>query len=247
MWRILVLILLILLIIKFRYGRETFTINKNKYDVYVINLKKDVVRWKYIRKKLINQDFKTTRIEGIDGKILNFKEKKYTQIFTSNKLSPSQKGCALSHIMIWNKLLNGHPEDLIIILEDDAIIPNNLNEKLDMYIKQAPTNWDMIILGGNRFKGTYYSKNLIKPVINKYGNWGTFGYMIKRKCIKKLLDCCQTMDNTIDHYLNLNFYSQNNVYFCNPQIIKHNYNYHSNILNKKRSEESIRNNKITII
>ena len=62
-----------------------------------------------------------------------------------------------------------------------------------MYMSQAPSNWEMIILGGNRFKGKYYSKNLIRPVINKYGNWGTFGYMIKRSCAKKLLNNCSVM------------------------------------------------------
>ena len=55
------------------------------------------------------------------------------------------------------------------------------------------------------------------------------------------------MKTTIDHHLNLNYYSQNNVFFCNPQLIKHDYNYYSNILQKVRKDDTIKNNKIEII
>lgn len=239
------LVVCVLLLLITKNCNEHFT--DIEPEIYVVNLESDKDRWINLKKNADKQNLNIKRFNAIDGRKIDLNLKKYSQYFNSNKLKPGQKGCALSHIFLWNQLKNGNPEDIIIIIEDDGIIPKNLNDKIKMYMKQAPSNWEMIILGGNRFKGRYYSKNLIKPVINKYGNWGTFGYMIKRKCAKKLLNNCRIMKTTIDHHLNLNFYSQNNVYFCVPQIIYHDYDYYSNILNKVRTDDSERNNKVEII
>lgn len=245
---IFIIIIIILAIVNYNIYKkniENFKTESN-IKIYVVNLKKDIERWNVIKNDADKQNLNIVRFDAVDGRKINLNTPKYNHMFQSHKLKAGQKGCALSHITLWNKIKNDN-HDIIIVLEDDAIIPKNFNVKLNKYLNQAPNNWDMIILGGNRFKGKYYSKNLIKPVINPYGNWGTFGYMIKKNTANKLLENCRVMKTTIDHHLNLNFYSQNEVYFCNPQIIKHDYNYYSNILQKVRKDDSIRNNKIEII
>ena len=243
----LIILIFIILIIKLAYKTEHFYNLSNYHSIYVINLESDIDRWKQILKDAKTQNLNIQRFDAVDGRKINLNHPSITSIFKNSKLKPGQKGCALSHINLWKKISRGNPEDHIIILEDDAIIPKNFDNKLKHYLNQAPDNWEMIILGGNRFKGRQYSNNLIKPVINKYGNWGTFGYMIKRKCAKKLLKNCSVLNITIDHHLNLNFYSQNNVFFCVPQLITHDYNYYSNILHKVRKDDSERNNKVEII
>jgi GR25 family glycosyltransferase involved in LPS biosynthesis len=243
----LIILIFIILIIKFTYKTEHFYNLSNYHSIYVVNLESDINRWDQILNDAKKQNLNIKRFNAVDGRKINLNHPSITNIFKSRKLKPGQKGCALSHINLWKQISNGNPDDNIIILEDDAIIPKDFDNKLKLYLNQAPNNWDMIILGGNRFKGTHYSNNLIKPVINKYGNWGTFGYMIKRKCAKKLLKNCSILNTTIDHHLNLNFYSQHNVFFCVPQLVTHDYNYYSNILHKVRKDDSERNNKVEII
>ena len=55
------------------------------------------------------------------------------------------------------------------------------------------------------------------------------------------------MDKTIDHYLNLNFFRKENVFIANPMIINHDYNYYSNIFERKRDKDKRKNDIIKII
>ena len=60
-------------------------------------------------------------------------------------LNPGQIGCALSHIKIWEEAYEkGY--DYILILEDDAIIPDNFKEKINPILKSLPKNWDYLSL-----------------------------------------------------------------------------------------------------
>ena len=84
-----------------------------EFKVYIVNLKTDKNRKKNIIKELVKQNIKNYEIiDAIDGNKLNknklnlvtFKDKNHLNPWNS-KLSPSQIGCALSHIKIYKKFI----------------------------------------------------------------------------------------------------------------------------------------------
>lgn len=213
-------------------------------DIHVINLDKDIERWNTIKNEAKKQNLNITRFSAINGNTIDLN--KYNHYFSNKNLKKGQKGCSLSHIKLWQQLSN-QTNKYILVLEDDAIIPKNFLNELKYYMNQLPNNWDMMICGGNNFKGKKYSKNLIRPIIYSGGNWGTYAYLIKTSTTKKLLKVCKNMNTTIDNFLNYNFYSKYNVYFCVPQLIKHDFDAYSNIEQNIRSKDKNYKNKTKII
>jgi GR25 family glycosyltransferase involved in LPS biosynthesis len=110
-------------------------------------------------------------------------------------------GCFLSH----RNLLEyaSHSNNLgTLILEDDAEIPSDLFEKLNIIAKEIPDNWDIIFLdkwGGK--SETPISKHIvkIKQSLDPYVCFGTYAYIVKNSSIeKKILPCLKYMTNHID-------------------------------------------------
>lgn len=251
MYKVLLILILFVLIVNFcsELSIENFN-NKNIIDkIYVINLKKDINRFNYIKNLASNASLNINRYDAIYGKTVS-KDDPYLNNYISknNKLSDPQKGCALSHIKLWDNIKKSN-DNIIMILEDDVIIPQNFLYMFNQYIKELPNDWEMILLGSNTIIGKIYSPHFLHLTkkTKKNGNYGTFAYIIKKPTAEKLLNTCLKLDKTIDHHLNKNFYHNHKVFFCNPQLIKHNYNFISNITNKKRNGDELRNNKVKII
>ena len=247
---VLLIIVLLLLIIN---NRETFdSYNKIKMT-YVVNLDKDRERMEIVAQELKREKIPYKRFSAVNGKTLDLNSPKCNKYFSEvgkNKLKRSQMGCSMSHITLWETISkHKNPDDVFMILEDDAVIPQGFHTKIIPYYKELPKNWDMILLGANTLIGKKFSNHLLytDKSIKKNGNYGLYSYLIRPNCAKKLLKTCEKMDKTIDHYLNKNFYLKNKVYFCNPHLVAHNYNFMSNIFNRTRENDSSKNNIIKIV
>ena len=110
-------------------------------------------------------------------------------------------GCFLSHRNLLEYV--SHSNNIgTLILEDDAEIPSDLFEKLDIIAKEIPDNWDIIFLdkwGGK--SETPISKHIvkIKQSLDPYVCFGTYAYIVKNSSIvKKILPCLKYMTNHID-------------------------------------------------
>jgi glycosyl transferase, family 25 len=216
---------------------------------YVINLTISRDRLADVMKMGRRENLDITRFNAVNGRELSANDPYIHKFFSNkNKLKPGQKGCSLSHIKVWEQVAAG-TADVVLILEDDAIIPKDFNRKLEEYMTELPKDWDMVLLGGNNIVGKRYSPRLLYAdnTIKRDGNYGLFGYLIKKSTASKLLVTCLKMKATIDTHLNRKFYKNHKVFFCNPQIITHNYNYYSNILQRKRTSDESTNNIIKVI
>jgi GR25 family glycosyltransferase involved in LPS biosynthesis len=136
----------------------------------------------------------------------------------------AELGCMLSHYFLLKQIMTDEtiPEDsLVFIFEDDFFINseylkltklNDIIDKLNVSKINNENNWDMIYFGG-RFNVNFYpSKSNIKNFfthsfdnfylrVNGFGlDWDrtTCNYLVKKKNIKKILDCI------LDHYINTN-------------------------------------------
>ena len=112
-----------------------------KFKIYVVNLKKDKDRRKNIIIEIEKQNIKNYEIiDAINGNELSNKELDSASYKNKNlinpwntKMSPSQVGCALSHIKIYKKFIQTD-YNLALILEDDAVFVQNFSEKLKKLI-----------------------------------------------------------------------------------------------------------------
>jgi GR25 family glycosyltransferase involved in LPS biosynthesis len=211
--------------------------------IYYINLDKDTHRKQSIineiRKVNIYNNIPVKRVSGIlygtDGCPDNMK--KYLSIFTP-VLSKSSVGCGLSHIKTWeNVVKNNHRHALI--LEDDAIINENITENINKWINEVPKDFDIIFLGcsigceSNKKYSGFYSivrmLNLNNMVKVKKISENVFipslpldlhGYIISNKCARKFLDIFESykLRSHIDMQL-LNHYKDFNVYAFNKKLV----------------------------
>lgn len=175
----------------------------NKLKIYVINLKHREQRKKNIMdelKKVEIPDNNIKIIEAVNGNELNVKNLVNQGIIEIDKsryrpLRKGEYGCYFSHLMCWEQILkNNLPYGLV--LEDDVIFKDNFRSKLINLLKlMKDIEWDIFFLGRHcnfRYgfnhschEGTYIDKNNV--LYPKTAGYGTFAYIIKNSCIRKLL------------------------------------------------------------
>jgi GR25 family glycosyltransferase involved in LPS biosynthesis len=104
------------------------------------------------------------RFLGVDGKTLNLDTDDRITTLTKRNIKTKTRrsheeldsvggvGCALSHIAVWQWMVD-HNQEMCIIFEDDAVVPADFKEKANQIIKDSmvlknPKQWDIWLLGG---------------------------------------------------------------------------------------------------
>jgi GR25 family glycosyltransferase involved in LPS biosynthesis len=162
--------------------------------VYIINLERRIDRKNKILEELnkvgiTNYEF-ITAIDGnnsiIHKRYKELKDEKKSKIKSSGHL-----GCLLSHKKALKKALADNTNQSLI-LEDDIFFKNNnfINELKNIII--CP--WKIIFLGAPILEK--------KIFLNKWAHCdkfpGTYGYIIKKELIEKILSLINNMENCID-------------------------------------------------
>jgi GR25 family glycosyltransferase involved in LPS biosynthesis len=219
--------------------------------MYVINLKKNNKRYNDFMINTRNANVNVSRFNATYGIELAENDPYIKKYFKDNiNLTKPQLGCAISHIKIWEDAVRNN-YDTVVIFEDDAIIPPNFKEKINIVFNQLPKDWDMLLLGINSgyCKKYRFANNLLSFekgrnfIIKKTkGNWGLFAYVLNIKFIKELLK--QKFTTTVDNYIRDKYYYNDNynIFLSNPIIVHHEYDNYSDIINKNRKGEMINNN-----
>lgn len=179
---------------------------------FVINLKRRPDRLEKFQKLIGLQDIIT--VYGFDGKNPCSESDFEKNIFNAlpNNLMVGEKGVFISHLRIYEKIIQENIQ-YAIIFEDDAIFCEDFDKKLERIIQNMPNNTDILFFGGRfdaEFKmdeGTYLPisenivahKNIRWEQRNQSSHDRTFhGYIISNNLAKKFL---QYFNNRIDIYL----------------------------------------------
>jgi len=164
--------------------------------ILYINLERRPDRKNNIEDQLrkIDNKIKVERINAIDAKKLDIASlsnkiisKNGINAALDNKkglytiLTKGAVGCALSHKLAWEKILNG-PDEHVLILEDDIWFDGDYNNKLVDIMKNID-NYDILFLGAHKYTPSKELKYFDVPNIL----YGLFGYVINKKAARILL------------------------------------------------------------
>ncbi len=161
--------------------------------IFVINMQGSEKRWATLSSRLASLDINAERFPATIGKELTKEQlgEWYSAAKNQQKyhrdLTLGEIGCYVSHMRIWQKMLD-EKIDCCLILEDDLFIEKHL--KVTIELANTLHGWDVIKLSDNRDFPFIDTKNLADNLL--LGNYrkapnGTQGYLISLSGAKKLL------------------------------------------------------------
>lgn len=191
---------------------------------YCISLNKNKHAWSDILKYIKSFGFDDIEIfKAVDGSALDYEMKhmltpwtyymitqKIPRKYHSQLPSKGAIGCYLSHVSIWQELVNSR-EEYAIIFEDDIVFTKTFNsEQIEL-----PPDFDIYFLGVSWEESKTQSELTYRKINSQF--FGTHGYIITRQCAMKLLQFAFPIEIQIDAFiyvmmmrLNLAIYVSNN-------------------------------------
>ena len=195
--------------------------------VYVVNLDKDKERLASFDRQMKKQNINYTRFPAILGS--KVKESKYLSEFCNNHCTDGMKGCALSHHTIWQEAYEKKYK-YILVFEDDAILSDTFDTKLNEIWSQIPDDFDIVYPGCRARCDDSFIQSTINNMTNSSveyvnenvfsfgGDVGTHCYILSQKCIEKIYN--QNITTHIDTQIQMFIQSHDlSAYFIKPVIV----------------------------
>ncbi|MBP9782767.1 MAG: glycosyltransferase family 25 protein [Candidatus Pacebacteria bacterium] len=152
------------------------------FSAFVINMKRNPERLDFMTKQLDAADIEFSVQEGFDGKTYDF-SKEYDEsaaiILNGSTLTPSEKGCALSHRRILETITQKNIE-YTLILEDDVEIPTNFKSIIEELIinNKKKKVWEYLSFN-YPYVGLRYIQLWLYLMKNKYKEDRTLSNILK--------------------------------------------------------------------
>lgn len=161
-----------------------------EYNTYIINLKRDHVKYKNISNRLNSIGMEHTRFDAIDGRNINSKYDDYISQYKPF-IPRAIIGCGLSHFLACKEHFDKDKDKVALILEDDAIPLFKSKNYINTIIDKAPNDWEIILLytqGKTNYKDKTWDSN-------KYMG-STMAYLINYNGYKKRYDNYKLVTHT---------------------------------------------------
>lgn len=219
------------------------TLNNIK-NIYVINLQRDINRLTsfFTNLKKHNISIKNrnwNKFNAIDGSneknviseiellIKNTKTKE--KIISYWNKYPGSIGCYLSHIKLWQNILdNEKTSEYSLIMEDDSFFtPIGLINIEIALLSAHNINWDILYIGHNMLSGNKISSLFLRPYVSLPGqnnigyNSGFFGYIIRKSSLKKLIENVKNFDSPFIDVQIRNSFDKISALFLISNLIRH--------------------------
>lgn len=186
-----------------------------KFNTHVLSLKSEIERQKNIKTQLQNKELPFKFIDAVD--LRSISPSNIKQLYSlSNSASPkrpltnAEVGCSLSHMHIYEDIIQS-PDEWHLILEDDADLDRLNPFLIHNILKSTPSSIDAILLGYSKLakqdEKMFYLKEPIKKQIKvkqyslgpSWNNWtsGTVAYLINKKGAQKILNDFKKHQNQI--------------------------------------------------
>lgn len=169
-------------------------------NIYMINLLRRPERRDRMYRLFKELGIQVETVDAVDGRTLNESVLKdqnielmpeYADPYHDRPMTMGEVGCFLSHYIIWNKVIEGGFES-VIILEDDVRFEPFFRQKVNYILTELNNlqlEWDLVYLGRKRLVENVEplidgSKYLVRAA---YSYW-TLGYILSAKGAKKLVE-----------------------------------------------------------
>ena len=213
---------------------DTTSIGESKIHkrMHIINLGRSKDRMNAMinqmsRLNIVNYE----RCEAIYGRDV-YDEYKNLMSFRERKTEPGELGVYLSNLKLWRQLLEDRNNDYYVILEDDTILTESFENKLENHLKDMPA-WDIIFLGLNKNYCNVEKK--YKDKKDKYIRLdnkcmpGAFAYVVNKRGAAYLSRFAFPMYSPVDEYIKFNMNTLNIYAIINPTLVSVEYDNSSTI------------------
>lgn len=138
---------------------------------FIINLERSVLRREHILREVEKHKLDYELIKGVDGRNLSddeFSELMDTEVARKNPATMTRGtlGCLLSHLSIYKKVVAENLE-MAFVLEDDAILPENIGEILED-VERAIEKNEVVLLYFTSFTPCELSRQDAVEIRNGY-------------------------------------------------------------------------------
>lgn len=195
------------------------------WPVYIISLPQDIARRKSAEKQLKSHGVQYEIIHGVYGKNLldGQIQRVYKQVWWKfpRQLTYSEVGCYLSHLKIWQSIID-NSIDGAFILEDDFILRDDFKSILEL-LTVAP-KWDLIKLHSQE---NYNMAELDKyNLVNQYDivkpysiPLRTLAYGVTNAGARKLVNRNKRFSRPVDDDMSCFWEKKLNIWCIDPPVV----------------------------
>jgi GR25 family glycosyltransferase involved in LPS biosynthesis len=183
-------------------------------------------RWNYAYNNIKNAGFHNViYFRGLfpNTEEYNKEKQKYKIDYTTTIRQPSihhpgMLGCTLSHLKLWENIINENIPYAVIFEDDIEFKPDWFTTKLDIAVEKTPCDYDILYIGSKSFQLSY-KEICILPV------YTTSAYIITYQGAQKILSYIKNLSlgiYTIDAML----YDSMTKSVCNYKELDHNFKWY---------------------
>jgi GR25 family glycosyltransferase involved in LPS biosynthesis len=189
----------------------------DEIPAFCLTLERRADRWKRFQDQYgIDALPKLKRFLGVDGKTIDIKTDPRISTFTKRNIIMKTRrshdqldtvggvGCALSHTALW-KWLAESDQEMLLVFEDDAVIPPDFVQRANQLIQSSPTlqnpnKWDMWIIGAKWDTLSKIPGETKIGLVEAPAFFLFHCYIITRKFAQKLYENCLPIEGHIDFW-----------------------------------------------
>lgn len=195
-----------------------------KLKFFAINLERNENKKEHIINECLRHGIDVEIIKAIDGSVLSDDYMKSVVFDYPNcSLTKGEIGCALSHNFVYKKIIDENI-NLALIIEDDAILCDNINNIINEIDTIDNINTDCVYLL-NKVHAYVENKKLNSinyDFFRVYDADCTHGYVINNKAAKKLLSNNYPVIFEADMWNLFNMWFGLKIYCAFPHVIETN-------------------------
>ena len=178
----------------------------------VINLDRHAVRYRETCAFMEKAGFTNIqRFPAIDG----FTEppETFDKYKMPRSLAPGLKGCAASHLTIWQQFIDADSRPYLFVAEDDMLPHSDFATLFPQFWAETPESFDMVFVGHQERNASTTAKLISVPT------YCTHAYIISKHGAKKLIDLYLQLPSTdrdihvIDIFLNVHMGRRQFTYY----------------------------------
>ena len=188
-----------------------------------ITLERRADRWRRFQDQPGTRALSVKRFLGVDGKTIDLDTDDRVTTLTKRNIKTKTRrsheeldsiggvGCALSHIAVWQWMVD-HNQEMCLVFEDDAVVPPDFKERANQIIQhstvlQNPKQWDIWLLGGLWEDKTRIPHEPKESGIVRVGSFVLFhGYVLTLNAAKQLLKSAYPIHCHIDMWTSIHAY-----------------------------------------